>query len=406
MELKQIDTNGKVELFTIDNFLNEQECNLLISEIDKKAERSKVSGGETGFDISDYRTSYTANLINASEDINNIDIKICQAIGVDPSLGEAIQGQRYEIGQEFKRHTDFFDLGTTDYYIHTGALGQRTFTFMIYLNDVEEGGETFFENLNISFTPKQGTAVIWNNLNEDGTTNSNTLHTGTPVIKGTKYIITKWFRTGIPTLNNTTVNQNTETKNGKIIFKSAEELPKFSEKGFKVIDIPNDAWRLLQEVYTLLKPTAKPEPNLGDFIKSDKNHGADLMSLDNLPEFRNLIHEKLMSIHREWCGMDLELATFYGIRSYLDGAVLLSHKDRPSELHVSSIMLIDEKSNKPWPLDIKDHDGNWNKVVIKPGQMIMYESSLCEHGRLEPFDGEYYRNCFIHYKFKDYEYAP
>ena len=65
---------------------------------------------------------------------------------------------------------------------------------MIYLNDVEEGGTTYFKYLDINIKPKKGMAVIWNNLNKDGSINPNTEHCGSPVIKGEKYIITKWFR--------------------------------------------------------------------------------------------------------------------------------------------------------------------------------------------------------------------
>ena len=51
-----------------------------------------------------------------------------------------------------------------------------------------------------------------------------------------------------------------------------------------------------------------------------------------------------------------------------------------------------------WPLDIKGHDGEWYKVYLEPGDMILYESAICPHGRLENFQGTYYRNFFVHYK--------
>ena len=73
-------------------------------------------------------------------------------------------------------------------------MGQRTYTFMCYLNDVEEGGETNFIALNKKFKPKQGTAVIWNNLYRNGIPNPKTLHEACPPVSGDKYVITKWFR--------------------------------------------------------------------------------------------------------------------------------------------------------------------------------------------------------------------
>src|SRR3546814_1859419 len=70
--------------------------------------------------------------------------------------------------------------------------GQRTWTAMIYLNDVAEGGATWFPTAGIRVAPKRGLLLAWNNMKPDGTPNEMTLHEGMPVEKGVKYIITKW----------------------------------------------------------------------------------------------------------------------------------------------------------------------------------------------------------------------
>jgi prolyl 4-hydroxylase len=75
-----------------------------------------------------------------------------------------------------------------------GTRGNRTWSFMVYLNEGMEGGGTRFTALNHTFQPKTGMAVLWNNLNADGTPNTATMHAGEPVIRGHKVIITKWFR--------------------------------------------------------------------------------------------------------------------------------------------------------------------------------------------------------------------
>ena len=72
--------------------------------------------------------------------------------------------------------------------------GNRTWTFMIYLNDTLQGGGTAFPNINEVFYPKRGRAVVWNNLKADGRGNPFTMHCGEPVEAGEKFIITKWFR--------------------------------------------------------------------------------------------------------------------------------------------------------------------------------------------------------------------
>ena len=63
------------------------------------------------------------------------------------------------------------------------------------LSEVEEGGETYFVDIGIKLEPKPGVLLLWNNAKPDGSPNEATIHAGTPVIKGTKYIFTKWYRT-------------------------------------------------------------------------------------------------------------------------------------------------------------------------------------------------------------------
>ena len=79
---------------------------------------------------------------------------------------------------------------------HTAVGGQRTWTVMIYLNDVQEGGQTIFHRLGKCYQPKAGLALAWNNLYVDGRLNRDTLHESLPVLGGTKWVITKWFRAG------------------------------------------------------------------------------------------------------------------------------------------------------------------------------------------------------------------
>jgi len=123
-----------------------------------------------------------------------LDQRFAALFGVDPALAEPLQGQRYDPGQYFKAHTDWFTPGTAEFEEHTRVGGQRTWTLMVYLNAVELGGETLFERVGRAFTPVPGLALAWNNLHADGSPNHATLHEAMPVERGRKYVITKWFR--------------------------------------------------------------------------------------------------------------------------------------------------------------------------------------------------------------------
>ena len=65
---------------------------------------------------------------------------------------------------------------------------------MIFLDEPEEGGTTEFPHLGLGVRPQAGTMLIWTNVKPDGTLNYKTLHTGTPVVRGVKHVITKWYR--------------------------------------------------------------------------------------------------------------------------------------------------------------------------------------------------------------------
>jgi hypothetical protein len=62
---------------------------------------------------------------------------------------------------------------------------QRLLTWMVYLNDVQEGGETEFLYQHVRVKPKQGTLVIW-------PASFTHTHRGNPPISNEKYIITGW----------------------------------------------------------------------------------------------------------------------------------------------------------------------------------------------------------------------
>ncbi|MEJ1965396.1 MAG: 2OG-Fe(II) oxygenase [Gammaproteobacteria bacterium] len=102
----------------------------------------------------------------------NIDSKIAKTMGIRLEYSEGIQAQRYDIGQQFKAHTDFFEPGTPEYARFGAERGNRTWTFMVYLNDGMSGGGTKFFAIGHTFLPKKGQAVLWNNLNPDGTPNA------------------------------------------------------------------------------------------------------------------------------------------------------------------------------------------------------------------------------------------
>ena len=181
----------KIELFDRPRFLPPELCAQLIELIDLDRRPSTIAdpNGDHYF-----RTSETCDLDAAQPAVQDLEARLFALNSIDPAYGEPVQGPRYEIGQEFKAHTDYFEPGGQDFTRYCSVSGQRTWTFMIYLNDVEAGGATRFKVVDKLVRPETGKLLCWNNHRPDGTLNAATLHHGMKVRKGVKYVITKWYR--------------------------------------------------------------------------------------------------------------------------------------------------------------------------------------------------------------------
>ena len=181
----------ELELFVARGFLDGPTCAALIERIDSGCRPSEIAD-DVG--IADFRTSETCDLDRRDPAVAEVDRRICELLGFRNGSGEPLQGQRYAPGQEFRPHTDTFEPGGFDFYLHTAQSGQRTWTAMVYLNAPEAGGATRFKAIGKTIQPEAGKLLAWNNLLPDGRPNPATLHQGMKVRLGTKYILTKWFR--------------------------------------------------------------------------------------------------------------------------------------------------------------------------------------------------------------------
>jgi prolyl 4-hydroxylase len=183
----------ELELFIVRGFLDPATCAAVIERIDARRRPSDIADD---MGIANFRTSETCDLDSADPVIAKVEGKICDLLGLPLAFGEPLQGQRYAPGQEFRPHTDTFNPGGYDFLVHTQQGGQRSWTAMIYVNEPEDGGATRFKTIGKTIQPEAGKLLTWNNLLPDGTPNMATLHQGMKVRRGTKYVLTKWFRQG------------------------------------------------------------------------------------------------------------------------------------------------------------------------------------------------------------------
>lgn len=181
----------------IDGFLSGKECDQLIKSSDGKLKDSRVVSPVDGsFSSHDARTSTSCGFQRGATDlITKIEKRIEALLHWPVIRGEGLQVLRYEKGAEYRPHFDFFNPKHPNHKEIIGKGGQRVGTLLMYLSDVESGGGTRFPEINLEVRPKKGTALYFANTKFDGTVEPLSLHAGMPVIKGTKYLATKWLRT-------------------------------------------------------------------------------------------------------------------------------------------------------------------------------------------------------------------
>jgi len=174
----------------IDNVLTPNECEHLI----QLASKNFAPAGTLGKNIEGYRVA-DGMWIHQEDDVAK---KVRNMISV--MTGNPIENQeqvhivKYEIGGEFKIHTDYFHEGEEYYSEHMKLGGQRIMSCLFYLNDNFEGGETEFPTKKLKITPRTGRLLMWSNVKPDDSVDSESLHAGLPVISGTKYIAVIWIR--------------------------------------------------------------------------------------------------------------------------------------------------------------------------------------------------------------------
>jgi prolyl 4-hydroxylase len=100
----------------------------------------------------------------------------------------------YAGGETYKPHIDFFHPSRAGFDKEMQLRGQRVKTCLVYLNSNYDGGHTEFPKLGIKFRGESGEALVFDNVGIDGAGHMNTLHTGLPVTRGEKWLLSQWIR--------------------------------------------------------------------------------------------------------------------------------------------------------------------------------------------------------------------
>ena len=178
-------------LQVLEGILTEQECTELIALARPRLQRALTVDSDGKHQVDHRRTSEGMFFaLNELPLIGRIEERLAALLGVPVNHGEGLQILHYLPGQEYEPHYDWFDPELPGFGAVTAVGGQRIASVVMYLNTPEQGGGTAFPEIGLIVTARRGSAVYF--AYESGDRSS--LHAGLPVLRGEKWIATKWLR--------------------------------------------------------------------------------------------------------------------------------------------------------------------------------------------------------------------
>jgi prolyl 4-hydroxylase len=183
-------------IWMLTNFLSDDQCAHLMNLAPEKLSPSMGFDLGTGENkIVNIRTSWQTYLtLQQDEIVASIEQRLADHLDMPIENGEGLQILRYEIGQEYQSHHDYFDPGFPGSAEALKLGGQRRITVLMYLSEPESGGETMFPNIGLKVKPTKGNALFFYNLRSDGSLEADSIHCSIPVEAGEKWVATKWMR--------------------------------------------------------------------------------------------------------------------------------------------------------------------------------------------------------------------
>jgi len=177
------------EVRTFPGLFTVAECDYLIATAVPKLQPSIVVDPHSGRQVPNpIRTSSGTGFpfIDENPAIHALNRRLAAASGTDVHAGEPLQVLSYAPGQQYHEHSDALP--------NVAPAQQRVLTFLIYLDEDYEGGETAFPALGLKVRGRAGDGLLFRNALDDGTPNPRSVHAGLPVTRGVKHLASRWIR--------------------------------------------------------------------------------------------------------------------------------------------------------------------------------------------------------------------
>lgn len=181
-------------LVVLGSFLSEEECDGLIERARSRLRPSATFNATTGRDeVHASRTSQGVHLPSDGDGLlQRIEQRIAALLEWPLENGETMQVLHYGPGAEYRPHYDYFDPEAPGADAALSRGGQRVASLVMYLNTPTRGGSTSFPDVGFEVPAVRGNAVFFSYDRPHPITR--TLHAGSPVLEGEKWVATKWLR--------------------------------------------------------------------------------------------------------------------------------------------------------------------------------------------------------------------
>ena len=186
-ECRKLSDSPEVLLFP--SLFSPAECDFIIEAAGPALRPSFVIDPVTRREVPNaVRTSEGAAFpfVDENPAIHALNRRLAAASKSEVRAGEPLQVLRYSPGQQYREHSDALP--------GVAPSEQRVLTFLVYLNQDYEGGETAFPRIGLKVGGRLGDGLLFRNATPAGEPDPLAIHAGLPVVSGVKHLASRWIR--------------------------------------------------------------------------------------------------------------------------------------------------------------------------------------------------------------------
>ena len=184
-------------IVAIDGFLSPQVCAWIVGRAKGRMGQAMVydtAAGAASAGTGRSNSAFEFGFLDLDLVLLKVRERISATIGFPVAAFEPPQALHYTVGQRFNRHHDYLNPSLPGHAADIAQRGQRAITFLVYLSEDFDAGETHFPHLDIRRRSPTGGALYFGNVDPAGAPDPRTLHEGLAPTRGEKWLLSQWIR--------------------------------------------------------------------------------------------------------------------------------------------------------------------------------------------------------------------